>query len=258
MSLEKILIIEDEHDVAQLLAYNLSKEGYQPYVAKEGVTGLQRSQEFHPDLVILDLMLPGMDGWEVFRRLRKERETAHMPVIMLTARGDEADRVLGLELGADDYITKPFSLREVIARIKTVLRRKDSEKDRGRPEVVQSGQLRIDRGRFEVTVGGTVTPLTTKEFELLYTLATNRGRVLSRDRLLDLVWGQEEFVEPRTVDVHITRLRAKLAERSGSEQYVDTVRGVGYRFREQPTDCATITNGSQAHLSTLPRRQRGG
>jgi two-component system alkaline phosphatase synthesis response regulator PhoP len=199
-----------------------------------------------------------MDGWEVFRRLRKERETAHMPVIMLTARGDEADRVLGLELGADDYITKPFSLREVIARIKTVLRRKDSEMDRGRPEVVQSGQLRIDRGRFEVTVGGKVTPLTTREFELLYTLATNRGRVLSRDRLLDLVWGQEEFVEPRTVDVHITRLRAKLAERSGSEQYVDTVRGVGYRFREQPIDCATVNSGGRAHLSTLPRRQRGG
>ena len=258
MSLEKILIIEDEHDVADLLAYNLSKEGYQPFVAHEGVTGLRRSQDFHPDLVILDLMLPGMDGWEVFRRLRKERETAHTPVIMLTARGDEADRVLGLELGADDYITKPFSLREVIARIKTVLRRKDSEKDRGRPEVVQSGQLRIDRGRFEVTVGGKVTPLTTREFELLYTLATNRGRVLSRDRLLDLVWGQEEFVEPRTVDVHITRLRAKLSERSGSEHYVDTVRGVGYRFREQPIDCATVINGGQAHLSTLPRRQRGG
>jgi two-component system alkaline phosphatase synthesis response regulator PhoP len=258
VNLEKILIIEDEHDVADLLAYNLSKEGYQPFVAHEGVTGLRRSQEFHPDLVILDLMLPGMDGWEVFRRLRKERETAHTPVIMLTARGDEADKVLGLELGADDYITKPFSLREVMARIKTVLRRKDSEKDRGRPEVVQSGQLRIDRGRFEVTVAGKVTPLTTREFELLYTLATNRGRVLSRDRLLDLVWGQEEFVEPRTVDVHITRLRAKLSERSGSEHYVDTVRGVGYRFREQPTDCATITNGSQAHLSTLPRRQRGG
>jgi two-component system alkaline phosphatase synthesis response regulator PhoP len=258
VSLEKILIIEDEHDVAQLLAYNLSKEGYQPFVAQEGVTGLQRSQEFHPDLVILDLMLPGMDGWEVFRRLRKERETAHMPVIMLTARGDEEDRVLGLELGADDYITKPFSLREVMARIKTVLRRKDSEKDRDRPEVIQSGQLRIDRGRFEVTVGGKVTPLTTREFELLYTLATNRGRVLSRDRLLDLIWGQEEFVEPRTVDVHITRLQAKLAERSGSEQYVDTVRGVGYRFREQPIDCATVNNGGQAHLSTLPRRQRGG
>jgi len=258
VNLEKILIIEDEHDVADLLAYNLSKEGYQPFVAHVGVTGLRRSQEFHPDLVILDLMLPGMDGWEVFRCLRKERETAHTPVIMLTARGDEADKVLGLELGADDYITKPFSLREVMARIKTVLRRKDSEKDRGRPEVVQSGQLRIDRGRFEVTVAGKVTPLTTSEFELLYTLATNRGRVLSRDRLLDLVWGQEEFVEPRTVDVHITRLRAKLSERSGSEHYVDTVRGVGYRFREQPTDCATITNGSQAHLSTLPRRQRGG
>lgn len=258
MNLEKILIIEDEHDVANLLAYNLSKEGYQPFVAHEGVTGVQRSQEFHPDLVILDLMLPGMDGWEVFRRLKKERETAHTPVIMLTARGDEADRVLGLELGADDYITKPFSLREVMARIKTVLRRKDSEKDRARPEVVQSGQLRIDRGRFEVTVRGKVTPLTTTEFELLYTMATNRGRVLSRDRLLDLVWGQEEFVEPRTVDVHITRLRAKLAELSGSEQYVDTVRGVGYRFREQPIDCATITNRGQAHLSTLPRRQRGG
>lgn len=258
MNLEKILIIEDEHDVDELLAYNLSKEGYQPFVAHEGVTGLRRSQEFHPDLVILDLMLPGMDGWEVFRRLRKERETAHTPVIMLTARGDEADRVLGLELGADDYITKPFSLREVMARIKTVLRRKDSEKDRGRPEVVQRGQLRIDRGRFEVTVRGKVTPLTTREFELLYTLAANRGRVLSRDRLLDLVWDQEEFVEPRTVDVHITRLRGKLMERSGLEGYIETVRGIGYRFRERPTDFTTGRDDEEARLPSISRRQRGG
>ena len=258
MNLEKILIIEDEHDVADLLAYNLSKEGYQPFVAHEGVTGLRRSQEFHPDLVILDLMLPGMDGWEVFRRLRKERETAHTPVIMLTARGDEADKVLGLELGADDYITKPFSLREVMARIKTVLRRKDSEKDRDRPEVIQSGQLRIDRGRFEVTLKGKAVSLTTKEFELLYTLAANRGRVLSRDRLLDLVWDQEEFVEPRTVDVHITRLRGKLMERSGLEGYIETVRGIGYRFRERPTDFTTGRDDEEAHLPSISRRQRGG
>jgi len=181
-----------------------------------------------------------------------------MPVIMLTARGDEADRVLGLELGADDYITKPFSLREVIARIKTVLRRKDSEKDRGRPEVVQSGQLRIDRGRFEVTLKGKAASLTTKEFELLYTLAANRGRVLSRDRLLDLVWDQEEFVEPRTVDVHITRLRGKLMERSGLEGYIETVRGIGYRFRERPTDFTTGRDGEEAHLPSISRRQRGG
>jgi len=258
VNLEKILIIEDEHDVADLLAYNLSKEGYQPFVAHEGVTGLRRSQEFHPDLVILDLMLPGMDGWEVFRRLRKERETAHTPVIMLTARGGEADKVLGLELGADDYITKPFSLREVMARIKTVLRRKDSEKDRARPEVIQSGQLRIDRGRFEVTLKGKAASLTTKEFELLYTLAANRGRVLSRDRLLDLVWDQEEFVEPRTVDVHITRLRGKLMERSGLEGYIETVRGIGYRFRERPTDFTTGRDDEEAHLPSISRRQRGG
>jgi two-component system alkaline phosphatase synthesis response regulator PhoP len=258
VNLEKILIIEDEHDVADLLAYNLSKEGYQPFVAHEGVTGLRRSQEFHPDLVILDLMLPGMDGWEVFRRLRKERETAHTPVIMLTARGDEADKVLGLELGADDYITKPFSLREVMARIKTVLRRKDSEKDRDQPEVIQSGQLRIDRGRFEVTLKGKAASLTTKEFELLYTLAANRGRVLSRDRLLDLVWDQEEFVEPRTVDVHITRLRGKLMEGSGLEGYIETVRGIGYRFRERPTDFATGRDDEEAHLPSISRRQRGG
>lgn len=256
--MEKILIIEDERDVADLLAYNLSKEGYQPFVSHEGTAGLQRSREFQPDLVLLDLMLPGMDGWEVFRRLKKERETAHTPVIMLTARGDEADRVLGLELGADDYITKPFSLREVIARIKTVLRRKDSEKDREWPEVIQSGQLRIDRGRFEVTFKGRVAALTTTEFELLYTLATNRGRVLSRDRLLDLVWGQEEFVEPRTVDVHITRLRGKLAEESASEQYIETVRGVGYRFRDQPPGLPAARDDDETSLGTIPRRQRGG
>lgn len=252
MSVEKILIIEDESDVAHLLVYNLSKEGYQPFVAQEEAAGLQRSREFQPDLVILDLMHPGMDGWEVFRRLKKERATGHTPVIMLTARGDEADKVLGLELGADDYITKPFSLRELMARIRMVLRRKDSEKDRDRPEVIQSGQLRIDRGRFEVTVRGSETPLTTKEFELLYTLAANRGRVLAHDRLLDLIWGQEGFVEPRTVDVHITRLRAKLAERSGPERYIDTVRGIGYRFQEQPGR----TTAPDAHQES-PAYRRG-
>lgn len=239
MNPEKILVIEDEQDVAELLAYNLSKEGYEVLVAHDGLSGLQRAREFQPHLIILDLMLPGMDGWEVFRRLKKARETAQLPVIMLTARADEADRVLGLELGADDYITKPFSPRELIARIRTVLRRKDAEKDREWPEVIQSGQLRIDRGRFEVTLKGKPASLTAKEFELLYALAANRGRVLSRDRLLDLVWGQEGFVEPRTVDVHITRLRAKLAERFGSERYIDTVRGIGYRFVEAPADDAT-------------------
>lgn len=234
MNAGKILIIEDEGDVAELLAYNLSREGYQPVVTKEGTAGLQRSREIQPDLVLLDLMLPGMEGWEVFRRLKKDRVTSQTPVIMLTARGDEADKVLGLELGADDYITKPFSLRELMARIRTVLRRKDSGKDPQQPEVIQSGQLRIDRGRFEVTVNGKVTPLTTKEFGLLYALAANRGRVLSRDRLLDMAWGEDGFVEPRTVDVHMTRLRTKLSERSESERYIETVRGVGYRFRDQP------------------------
>ncbi len=234
MSAGKILIIEDESDVAELLAYNLSKEGYETSSTKDGIAGLRRSRDMQPDIVILDLMLPGMDGWEVFRRLKNERTTAHIPVIILTAKADEADKILGLELGADDYITKPFSPREMLARIRTVLRRKHSDKDREWPEVIQCGQLRIDRGRFEVTVKGKVTPLTTKEFELLYALAANRGRVLSRDRLLDMVWGQEEFVEPRTVDVHITRLRAKLSGRSGSERYVETVRGIGYRFRDQP------------------------
>lgn len=179
MSLGKILIIEDESDVAELLAYNLSKEGYETFVTKDGIEGLRRSQELQPDIVILDLMLPGMDGWEVFRRLKNERATAHTPVIILIAKADEADKVLGLELGADDYITKPFSHREMLARVRTVLRRRDSEKDRQWPEVIQSGQLRIDRGRFEVTVKGKATPLTTREFELLYGLAANRGRVLS-------------------------------------------------------------------------------
>jgi two-component system alkaline phosphatase synthesis response regulator PhoP len=247
LSLEKVLIIEDERDVGELLAYNLSREGYQPFLAQEGTVGLQRSRECQPDLIILDLMLPGLDGWEVFRRLKRERATVHTPVIMLTARGDETDRVLGLELGADDYVTKPFSPRELMARIKAVLRRKDSEKDRSSPEVIQSGQLRIDRGRFEVTVNGRPTALTTKEFELLYALAANRGRVLTRDRLLDLVWGQEDFVEPRTVDVHITRLRAKLAGPSGSERYIETVRGIGYRFREHPMEGAgtIVESGGQ-------------
>ncbi len=224
---EKILIVEDEKDIAGMLDYNLKKEGFKTCFAGDGEYALKAVSREHPDLVILDLMLPGMDGLEVCRSLKKDDKTAFVPVIMLTAKSREADKVVGLELGADDYVTKPFSPRELVARIKAVLRRV-KEKDK-LPEALAIGDLTVDFARISAAVKGKPVELTAKEFELLKTLILAKGRVLSRDYLLDAVWGFDSAMEiqTRTVDVHIRTLRKKLKHESAR---IVTVKNYGYRL----------------------------
>ncbi len=224
---EKILIVEDEKDIVKMLDYNLKREGFRTFAVHDGEDALDSAGREHPDLIILDLMLPGMDGLEVCKALKKESKTASIPIIMLTAKSQESDKVVGLELGADDYITKPFSPRELVARIKAVLRRA-KEKDK-LPEVLKIGELRIDFSKIEVTVKDKPVELTSKEFELLRTLIRAKGRVLSRDYLLDNIWGFDHAIEiqTRTVDVHIRTLRKKLKTES---KRILTVKNYGYRF----------------------------
>ena len=224
---ETILIVEDEKDIVKMLDYNLKKEGFKTLSSRNGEDALDSANREHPDLVILDLMLPGMDGLEVCKNLKGDAKTASIPVIMLTAKSQESDKIIGLELGADDYVTKPFSPRELIARIKAVLRRV-KEKD-NLPEVLKAGDLLIDLSKITVAVKDKPVELTSKEFELLKTLIKAKGRVLSRDYLLDTIWGFDHAIEiqTRTVDVHIRTLRKKL--KSGSK-YIITVKNYGYRF----------------------------
>jgi DNA-binding response OmpR family regulator len=224
---EKILIVDDEKDIVRMVDYNLKKEGFRTILAYDGEKALLLAKKELPDLVILDLMLPEMDGLEVCKTLKKESDTASIPIIMLTAKTKEADKIVGLELGADDYITKPFSPREVVARIKAVLRRV-KEKDR-LPQSFKAGDLTVDFERIRVTVKDKPVELTSKEFELLKTLISAKGRVLSRDYLLDTIWGFDKSldIETRTVDVHIRTLRAKL--KSEAKRIV-TVKNYGYRF----------------------------
>jgi len=224
---ETILIVEDEKDIVKMLEYNLKKEGFKTLSARDGEDALDLAVRQRPDLVILDLMLPGMDGLEVCKNLKGDTKTAPIPVIMLTAKSQESDKIVGLELGADDYITKPFSPRELIARIKAVLRRV-KEKDK-LPEVLKVGDLTIDLSKITVAVKDKPVELTAKEFELLKTLIKAKGRVLSRDYLLDNIWDFDHAMEiqTRTVDVHIRTLRKKL--KSESKRIV-TVKNYGYRF----------------------------
>jgi two-component system alkaline phosphatase synthesis response regulator PhoP len=223
----EILIIEDEKDIVESLEYNLKKEGYRVSKAYDGLNGLRLAEEKVPSLVLLDLMLPGLDGLEVCRRIKKNPKTAAVPVIMLTAKGSETDKVVGLELGADDYIVKPFSIKELIARIKTILRR--YEKPAEKPAaIVKFNDLEIDTDKHEVRAGGKPVELTAKEFQLLLYLAENKERVFSRERLLDTVWGIDVAIETRTVDVHMRRLREKLGQ---AGRHLVTLRGVGYKFK---------------------------
>jgi len=226
---ETILIVEDEKDIVKMLEYNLKKEGFNTLSAMDGEDALDMATRRHPDLILLDLMLPGMDGLEVCKKLRQEAKTSLLPVIMLTAKSQEADKIVGLELGADDYLTKPFSPRELIARIKAVLRRV-KEKDKT-PEVIKLGDLIIDSAQVMVTVKGKPVELTAKEFELLKTLVKAKGRVLSRDFLLDNIWGFDHAIEiqTRTVDVHIRTLRKKLKSES---KHIITVKNYGYKFAD--------------------------
>ena len=227
----RVLVVEDERDVAELIRYNLSKEGYDVILAPNGADALKEAREARPDVVLLDIMVPQLNGWEVCRRLKHDAETRNIAVIMVTGRVEEGDKVLGFEMGADDYVTKPFSPRELLARIRAVARRgppATSEKK----VLVKIGELEIDRYRFEVRVKGRPVELTPKEFELLAILAGAPGRVFGREELLDAVWGRDGFVEPRTVDVHLARLRAKFTAARLPAPAIETVRGVGYRFKE--------------------------
>ncbi|MGF1469413.1 MAG: response regulator [Sandaracinaceae bacterium] len=225
---ERILIVDDEADIVELLEYNLRQAGYGVVSAKDGASALAEVRRQRPDLILLDLMLPDISGTEVCRRLRKDAATESVPIMMITARGEEIDRVVGFELGADDYIVKPFSPREITLRVQAVLRR---AKPRGQPknERLQIGALEIDVPRHRVAVRDEEIGLTALEFKLLLDLATRRGRVQSRDALLERVWGYAPGIETRTVDTHVKRLREKLSE---ARDYIETVRGVGYRMRD--------------------------
>ena len=225
-----VLLVDDEESVQKLLAYPLEREGYRVVQARDGEEALVRYRAEAIDLVILDLMLPRLDGLAVCRRLREERSA--VPIIMLTARGDEGDKVLGLELGADDYITKPFSIREFMSRVRALLRRAQLPPSGARDEVIEVDSVRIDTARRRVEVDGAQAQLTYLEFELLRTLATNPGRVFTRKALLDQLWGGSEFRDPRTIDVHVRHLREKIERDPSEPALIFTVRGAGYRFRD--------------------------
>ena len=230
MPSDTILAVDDEVHILELISFNLKAAGYHVVTALTGEEALKRCEVERPSLVLLDIMLPGIDGLEVCRRLKGDRMNSNIPIIMLTARGDEVDKILGLELGADDYITKPFSVRELGARVKSLLRRVAPQQE-SEPQTLRAGDIMIDITNYEAFKGGEKLSLTLKEFELLKVLVLSRGKVLTRDFLLDRIWGYEYYGETRTVDVHIRHLRQKL----GEEPYIETVRGVGYRFvdREQ-------------------------
>jgi len=232
--LGRVLLVEDEPDVAELIRYNLTKEGYDVILSGNGNEGLRLAREHRPDVLLLDIMVPQLNGWEVCRRIKKDPELAAIPVIMVSGRVEEGDKVLGFEVGADDYVTKPFSPRELIARIRAVLRRGRQAEAKEKKASLKVGDLEIDRYRFEVRMKGRPVELTPKEFELLATLAGTPGRVFGREELLDIVWGRDGFVEPRTVDVHVARLRGKFTVAKLEEPGIETVRGVGYRFRDKP------------------------
>jgi len=230
--MKTILVVEDEPDIADLVKYHLEKAGLPARTVADGKHALELIVREPPDLVVLDLMLPGMDGLEVCRRLRGNPATRGIPVIMLTAKTEEVDRIVGFEMGTDDYVSKPFSPRELVARVKAVLRRVAAPLEPSEMPVT-AGDLRLDPPRHEVTKSGQPLPLSAMEFRLLEFFLRHRGRVYSRTQLLDQVWGQDRFVEPRTVDVHIRRLRGKIEDDARHPSLILTVRGLGYKCSEE-------------------------
>jgi phosphate regulon transcriptional regulator PhoB len=229
----KILVIEDERDIRELVRVNLEAEGFSVLEAGDGELGLALVKRERPAAVILDLMLPGLGGLEVCRRIRGSEVTSRVPVVILTARSAEADKVVGLEIGADDYVTKPFSPRELTARVKAVLRRAYGQQAEAPQETYQRGKLRIDFDTYEVYVDGQRVELSLREFELLRFFVQHPNRVYERAQLLELVWGPDTFVEPRTIDVHIRRLRRRIERDDSAPELIVTVRGVGYMFDER-------------------------
>ena len=227
MADEKILVVDDEEHIQELIKFNLEKNGYKVICANNGIDAIKSAKEQLPQLMLLDLMLPGMDGLDVCKEIRKDSSMSNMPIIMITAKGEEIDKIIGLELGADDYITKPFSVRELLARIKAILRRSTMQVVE---KTFKVGNLAIDFGKHEVIKDESKVDLTLKEFELLEILIKNKGRVMTRDFLLDKIWGYEYLGETRTVDVHIRHLRQKIEEDDKNPRYIQTIRGIGYRF----------------------------
>jgi len=233
--LPRILVVDDEETILELIAYNLQKEGFQTERAADGWEALEKVAANPPDLLVLDWMLPGIDGLEVCRRLRDNQETRSLPIIMLTARGEEVDKVLGLELGANDYVTKPFSPRELLARIKAHLRVRQTQhqlKAEAGEAVVRQGGLRLDAERYQVKKGDLVLELPPKEFEILFLLASHPGKIFRREEMLNRIWGYDYPADTRTVDVHIRYLRQKIEDDPNNPALLLTVRGVGYKFRE--------------------------
>ena len=222
----KVLVVDDEESLVDAVRYALSREGFEVAVARDGHEALRTFEAERPDVLVLDLMLPTLSGWEVCRRVRAESQ---VPILMLTARDAEVDRVVGLEMGADDYVTKPFSVRELVARVRALLRRTGAA-ERPATAVLEAGGVRLDPERHEVTVRGKPVPLPLKEFELLEALMENRGRVLTRQSLIDRVWGYDYVGDTKTLDVHVKRLRARIEEDRHHPKLIVTVRGVGYRF----------------------------
>ena len=229
MKRQTIVVIEDEADIREVIEYGLAREGYDVATSGDGQEGLELVQNAMPDLLLLDLMLPSLDGIEICRQLKSDSATRHIPIIMVTAKGDESDIVLGLGMGADDYVAKPFSPKELLARIKAVLRRRPLREDGSAPERVTRGEVTIDVGKHEVRVAGESVAFTATELRLLHFLATHPGRVFTRDRLLSRVIGEDVVVVDRNIDVHIRAVRKKLGD---SADLIETIRGVGYRFRE--------------------------
>jgi phosphate regulon transcriptional regulator PhoB len=231
---QKILVVEDESDIRELVRYNLTQEGFAVEEAADGAEALERIGRRAPDLVLLDLMLPRLSGLELCRQVRANPETSRLPIIVLTAKASEVDRVLGLEMGADDYVVKPFSPRELVARVRALLRRVNGGAERLTPELFERGRLKIDFGTYEVFIEGQKKDLALREFELLRFFVQHPLRVYSREQLLDLVWGRDTFVEPRTIDVHVRRLRQQIERDDANPELILTVRSVGYRFNPDP------------------------
>ena len=226
---KRIAIVEDEAELASLIDYNLRRHGYQPHVLTGSKGTLKALEQLRPDMVLLDVMLPEADGFELCKQIRQSTALGRIPVLFLTARADEVDRVLGLEIGGDDYMTKPFSPRELIARIKAHLRREEMDTE---PLALEIGKFRLDGGARRVFLSERELTLTSTEFNLLEFFLTHTGRAYSREQLLEAVWGEQRFVTPRTVDVHVRRLREQIEEQPENPRYLATVRGFGYRFEE--------------------------